>query len=208
MDVSHPMADVVPSAHGPVLVVLASTAAPLTGRKIAELTNPRVSQPRVAGILNDLVAAGLVDRIPAGSAMLFALNRDHLAAGAVEELATLRTRLWERIAQHAASWVHVPEAIIVYGSAARGDGDTSSDIDLLVVRPPEVADDDPDWNRNLTDLASSVARWTGNPCEALDRSPKELGSMAAAGERVLGEIRRDGRAVVGSLALVPAPEAA
>ncbi len=208
MDVSHPMADVVPSAHGPVLAVLASTTTPLTGRKIAELTDPRVSQPRVASILNDLVAAGLVDRIPAGSAMLFALNREHLAAGAVEDLATLRARLWDRIARHAAGWVHVPEAIVVYGSAARGDGDTTSDIDLLVVRPPNVADDDPDWNRNLTDLAFGVTRWTGNPCEVLDRSPKELRSMAATGERLLGDIRRDGRAVVGSLALVPAPEAA
>jgi hypothetical protein len=32
--------------------------------------------------------------------------------------------------------------------------------------------------------------------------------MAAAGERLLAEIRRDGRAVVGSVSLVPAPEAA
>ncbi len=71
-----------------------------------------------------------------------------------------------------------------------------------------MADDDPDWNRNLTDLSSSVARWTGNPFEVLDRSPEDLGSMAAADEGLLGEIRRDGRAVVGSLALVPAPEAA
>jgi len=162
----------------------------------------------VASILNDLVASGLVDRTPAGSASVFALNRYHLAAGAVEELAFLRARLWDRIAQHAAGWARPPEAIVVYGSAARGDGDTASDVDLLVVRPSNVGDDDADWHRNATDLASRVTRWTGNPCEILDRSAAQLRSMAAAGERLLGEIRRDGRAAVGSPTLVPAPEAA
>jgi hypothetical protein len=208
MDVSHPIADVVPSAHGPVLAVLAASTTPLTGRKIAELTEPRVSQPRVARILSDLDAAGLVDRIPAGSASLFALNRDHLAARAVEELAALRARLWARIAEHAAGWAHRPEAVIVYGSASRGDGGVTSDIDLLIVRPATVDDGDPDWQRDLTALGHGVPRWTGNPCDILDRSPGELEAMAAAGERLLAEIRRDGRAVVGSLTVVPAPKAA
>jgi len=208
MDVSNPIADVVPSAHGPVLAVLASTSTPLTGRAIAELTRPRVSQPRVARILADLTEAGLVDRIQAGSASLFTLNREHLAARAVEDLATLRTRLWTRIAEHSAGWTHPPEAIVVYGSTARGDGDTTSDVDLLVVRPTVVDEDDPDWQRDLTALGFAVPRWTGNPCEILDRSREELRAMASAGERLLSEIRRDGRAIVGSISLVPAPKAA
>lgn len=208
MDISHPIADVVPSAHGPVLAVLAGTTVPLTGRRVAELTDPRVSQPRVARILVDLTAAGLVDRIQAGSASLFTLNREHLAARAVEELATLRTRLWAQIAEHAADWTHPPEAIVVYGSTARGDGGTASDVDLLVVRPATVDEDEPDWQRNLTALGSAIPRWTGNPCEILDRSRDELLAMAAAGERLLSEIRRDGRAIVGSISLVPAPKAA
>jgi predicted nucleotidyltransferase len=208
MDVSNPMSDVVPSAHGPVLAVLASTTTPLTGRAIAELTQPRVSQPRVARILNELTAAGLVHRTPAGSASLFSLNREHLAAGPVEALASLRAQLWAKIAEHAQVWTHQPDAIVVYGSAARGDGGTASDIDLLVIRPADVDDDDLDWHRDLTDLAARVARWTGNPCEALDRSVDQLRSMAAVGEQLLAEIRRDGRAVVGSLALVPSPSAA
>ena len=42
----------------------------------------------------------------------------------------------------------------------------------------------------------------------LKLAEKTVYAMAAAGERLLSEIRRDGRAIVGSLALVPAPEAA
>jgi len=63
---------------------------------------------RVARILHELTAAGLVERTPAGSSSLFVLNRDHLAAGAVEILATLRQQLWARIAEHTRSWSHSP----------------------------------------------------------------------------------------------------
>lgn len=205
MDVSHPIADVVPSAHGPVLAVLAAGSTPLTGRAIAGLTRPRVSQPRVARILNELTRAGLVNRIPAGSASLFSLNREHLAAAAIEALACLRATLCARIAEHANGWTRPADAVIVYGSAARGDGDSDSDIDLLVVRPHDVADDDPGWQESLTDLAARVTAWTGNPCDVLDRSADELHAMAASGEPLLAEIRRDGRALVGSISLVPAP---
>ncbi|MEE6287157.1 nucleotidyltransferase domain-containing protein [Georgenia sp. MJ173] len=208
MDVSNPMADVVPSAHGPVLAVLAATTTPLTGRSIAELTRPRVSQARAARILNELAEAGLVTRVPAGSASLFTFNREHLAAGPVEALASLRVQLWERIAEHTNGWTHAPDGVVVYGSAARGDGDVSSDIDLLVIRPPAVEEGDEDWHRDLTDFADQVTRWTGNSCELLDRSADELLAMAAPGERLLAEIRRDGRALIGAVSLVPAPEAA
>lgn len=203
MDVSNPLRSVIPSSHGPVLAVLAATTTPLTGRNIAELCRPRVSQPQVSRILNDLVAAGLVERTPAGSASLFALNRDHLAAGPVEALAGLRQELWARIAGHASAWPDPPIAVVAYGSAARGDGDSDSDIDLLVVRPPTVDDGDAAWQDALTDLAAAVERWTGNACEILDRSPDDLATMAAQGERLLTEIRRDGRAVLGQLAVVP-----
>lgn len=208
MDVSNPMSDVVPSAHGPVLAVLASTSTSLTGRGIADLTRPRVSQRQVAGVLNELADAGLVKRVRAGSASLFSLNREHLAAGPIEALASLRRQLWERIAEHASGWAHPPDGVVVYGSTARGDGDTSSDIDLLVIRPANVDEDDEGWHSDLTDFADRVTRWTGNPCELLDRSADELLSMAANGEHLLAEIRRDGRAVVGAISLIPAPEAA
>ncbi|GAA4622166.1 hypothetical protein GCM10023113_02060 [Cellulomonas oligotrophica] len=208
MDVAHPLTAVLPSAHGPVLAVLASTTRPLTGRAIAELTQPHVSQSRVARILRELVDAGVVNREPAGSAALFTLNREHLAAPAVEALVSLRTLLWERIAAHVGGWTHPPTGVIVFGSTARGDGDANSDIDLLVIRPADIDDGDEHWQADLTDLAASVTRWTGNPCEIVDRSTSDLRTMSADGERLLAEIRRDGRAVVGSVALVPAPEAA
>ena len=125
-----------------------------------------MSQPRVASILNELVAAGLADRKSAGLASLFTLNRKHLAACAVEALASIRSRLWARIAAHAKQWAHRPEAIVVFGSTARGDGDTSSDIDLPLVRPADVSDDDQEWNRNLTERRVPRLALDGQPVRA------------------------------------------
>ena len=93
----------------------------------------------------------------------------------------------------------------MYGSAARGDGDSSSDVDLLAVRPDSVPGDDPDWQASLTSLADAVHRWTGNNAEILDRSPHDLAVMAVERQPLLDSIRRDGRALVGRLSMVPSP---
>jgi predicted nucleotidyltransferase len=88
-------------------------------------------------------------------------------------------------------WTPKPAAVAVFGSAARGDGTTASDIDVLVVRDESVEADDPQWQRNLASLADHVSRWSGNSCEILERSPSALEVLAANGERLIGELRRD-----------------
>ena len=124
MDVSAPMRAVIPSAHGPVLTVLARAGQPLTGRTIAELTRPSVSQKQVATVLASLAEQGIAFVTAAGSAKLYTFNRDHLAADAVEQLSSLRELLWKRITEHVAKWTTAPSVLVVYGSTARGDGDT------------------------------------------------------------------------------------
>jgi predicted nucleotidyltransferase len=206
MDVGLPMRDVVPSAQGPVLRVLVHAGGPLTGRRVAELTDPRVSPAQTANVLRTLAASGLVDATPAGRAILFAINRDHLLYEAVAGLATARQQLWSRMGEHVRSWRHPPEAVVVFGSAARGDGDAGSDIDLLVVRPDHVAEGEPAWQADVEDLVTRTTRWTGNAVDMLLSSPRELQALARNGERVLTEIRRDGRFIVGARSSVPAPE--
>lgn len=205
MDVSHPIRAVVPSAHGPVLVVLALAGTPLTGRATAALTAPRISQKRVSTILDSLATQGLVTVAEAGSSKLYQLNREHVAAEAVEILATLRERLWQRMSAQVSGWTHQPDAVVVYGSTARGDGDEASDVDILLVRPQRVDEADPAWLRDVDELAQRVHGWTGNPVEILERTPSELDTMAATGERLLHEIRRDGRFLLGRRGMVPAP---
>jgi predicted nucleotidyltransferase len=205
LDVSFPMSAVVPSAHGPVLAVLARTSEPLTGRAIAELTRPTVSPRQVATVLDALSRSGLVERQHAGSAYLYRLNVDHVAAGAVLELAGLRHALWDRMAAATAAWTRPPAAVVVYGSAARGDGGVDSDIDVLVVRRDDVDADDHAWQEDLVAFAGQVQRWSGNPCEVLERSAQQLADMADDGEVLIGDLRRDGVFLAGDRSVLPRP---
>lgn len=208
VDLGTPIRSVLPTAYAPVLTVLARSGTPLTGRAVADLTDPHVSQSHVSQILRALTEDGIVTVTPAGSAYLYAFNRDHLAADAISALVDLRARLWDAIVEHTRTWAHQPDGLIVYGSAARGDGGSRSDVDLLVVRPDAVPQDDTDWQAGLTGLADAVHRWTGNSAEILDRSPRDLAVMALERQPLLDNIRRDGRALVGRLSAVPAPATA
>jgi len=203
MDLGSPMSSVVPSAHGPVLAVLARTHAPLTGRTIAGLTRPRTSQRQVATVLAALADAGVVLRERLGSAHLYALNRDHVAADAIESLATLRDQLWARMAAAVSGWEPAPEAVAVFGSAARGDGSATSDIDLLVVRHESVGEDEPRWQAQLESFAALVGRWSGNSCAILEHTPSSLGALAASGERLVSELRQDAVFLCGDRAVLP-----
>jgi predicted nucleotidyltransferase len=62
----------------------------------------------------------------------------------------------------------------LFGSAARGDGGLSSDIDLFIVRPAGIDTDDRAWRGQVEGLAESVRRWTGNHAGIAEISESEL----------------------------------
>jgi predicted nucleotidyltransferase len=188
MDLSQPYAVICPTLEGPVLDVLAHTTRPLTGREIARLAR-RGSERGVRLVLHRLVAHGLVTAQEAGSASLFVLNREHVAAGIVEGLVRLRAELIERIRREVEGWSSQPVHVSVFGSAARGDGHTESDIDLLIVRPEDVAEDDPQWREQLHRLTERVERWSGNHASLHEISPKGLKAVLRRGEPVIASLR-------------------
>lgn len=99
-----------------------------------------------------LVADGLASSVPGG----YVLNRDHVAAGPIVELASLHGVLVERIRAWLEQRDEPVTAAGMYGSAARRDGGPDSDIDLVVVVEEGAVDDLADG------LADAVERWTGN----------------------------------------------
>jgi hypothetical protein len=179
MDVSKPYATICPTLDSEVLAVLAGTTRLLTGREVARLTG-RTSHRGVAEVLSRLVEHGLVERQEAGRALMFTLNREHLAAPAVEILAGMRAELLRRIRDLVGDWKTAAIHASMFGSAARGEGNTQSDIDLFILRPDVVSDDDPHWRKQINDLAASVERWTGNRA-----------SIAEAARPILAELRAD-----------------
>jgi len=70
----------------------------------------------VSTVLTALTEAGIVRRQTQGSAHLYTLNRDHIAADAIAALSSLREELWTRMRAEIQSWMPKPAAVAVFGS--------------------------------------------------------------------------------------------
>jgi len=206
MDVARPHAALVPSLDGDVLSVLARTTRPLTGREVARLTGRR-AHSGVLGVLRRLDEQGLVDRQEAGRALLYTLNRDHLAAPAVEVLAGMRAELYRRVTRAIEEWSVPAAQVSVFGSTARGDGDAASDIDLLIVRHQEVSAEDEAWRAQIDVLATRIRRWAGNQASIVEVGESELSELAQTERPILRDLRKDAITLVGPAldALLGAP---
>lgn len=191
MDMGNPTAAVTPTLDGPVLSVLAGTTRALTGRAIARLV-PQGSQKGVQLVLNRLSEQGVVSRQEAGQAALYELNRDHLAAPAADALARIRTGLFDRLRGELATWRVRPHHASVFGSAARGDGDAASDVDLFIVRPKATVEDNPVWRAQLDRLAREVKAWTGNQAAIVEISAADVERLRAKRPTVVDDLDRDG----------------
>jgi predicted nucleotidyltransferase len=189
MDVSKPFAAVSPSVDADVLVVLAGSTKPRSGRELARLTGR--SNTGVQHVLDRLVQHGLVNREEVGRTFLYELNREHLLAPTVEQMAGARTELIRRLREAIGAWEVPPTHASLFGSAARGDGDASSDIDLLVVRPADVESEDPPWCDQLDALAGQVRRWTGNAAGIAEVSAGELPRLRKDRPPVVEEVGED-----------------
>lgn len=192
MDLRSPISSIIPGGHGSVLAVLARTHRPLTGRKVAELTEGRLGKSRTLEILRELSEAGIAVAESHPPATLYSLNRDHVAADAVAMLADLRGRTIERMRGDLTTWEPAPAGAWLFGSAARGDGTPHSDIDVALIRSDRVAADDGRWMAQVSSFTDLVVRWTGNEASVLEYSESEFLALAQDGERIVGEIRTDG----------------
>jgi predicted nucleotidyltransferase/biotin operon repressor len=196
MDVSRPYTAVASSLDVEVLVRLAATTRPVSGRQVARLVE--ASQRGVAAALDRLVEQGTVLRQEAGRALLYSLNRDHLATPAVLLLADMRLELLRRLRAAFEAWDTPPRYALMFGSAARADGDTGSDIDLLLVRPDGVGEQDERWRAQVNGLVDDVWAWTGNHAAPVEIRESELSGLSASRPAVWDEIRRDAAHLFGA----------
>lgn len=214
---------------GAVLAALAVAGRPLTVGQVAE-QSVRGSEIGVRRSLARLVEQGIVRATMMGRNQVHELNRDHVAAGIADALAGLRNELWRRMRDELSRWHPRPLYGCAFGSAARGDGDASSDVDLLLVHPPfpgekkpqrmspklrsqladaageyvlasEGADAQGQWEAQLDRLRDLVEGWTGNPLQIVDLSFHEWRAPTPASRTLFGEIERDGIELLKSTAL-------
>ena len=187
MDVSLPITTVIPSLDGPVLAALSATTTPMALATVHARAG-RGSKSGIRSVLVRMVAEGLVLDVPGG----YVLNRDHLAAPAIELLASLHGELVDRIRQAVEDWPVPPTVVGLFGSAARRDGDSHSDIDVLVVS------EDPQLAERVDALAVQIHRWTGNRAHVAGRTPTEVARLRRAGEPIVAEWTRDLVVVAGN----------
>lgn len=219
VDLTDPTRAVTATLDGPVLVVLAQAGKPLTVGEVAALT-PRGSEIGVRRSLARLVEQGIVRATEMGRNRVHELNREHVAAPAAEALAGLRLALWKRFRTTLAGWRPRPIYGCVFGSAARGDGDAQSDIDVLLVRAPVAGETDPrrkspgladvvagytpeffaaplterqadKWNRQVGQLHDQVRMWTGNPLQVVEMSAYQWSDHRRRQTILFDEISRD-----------------
>jgi DNA-binding Lrp family transcriptional regulator len=198
MDLSRPYQAVAPGLHGDVLheLVVLAPGEGVSGRELARRVG--ASPEGVRKVLRGLERHGLVEAIEVPPARRYRLNHDHVASEAVAALSGLRARLFERIAEVVTGWDPQPVNVTVYGSAARGDGDLDSDIDVLVVAPDEAVPGGYTWDGTAGgELLSRLHAWTGNHAELTEYSLSEVRAMARAHHGLIDEIRRDGVTIFG-----------
>ncbi len=180
MDVSNPVSSVIPSMDGAVLVVLAGSTATRSLADVHEQV-PGASKSGVRLTLLRLLKEGVVLQVPGG----YILNREHLAAPAVVLFAGMRSELLHRVGMLADEWEVEPLLVAAFGSFARRDGDSESDIDLLLVTKAKDADE------QAGELSGRVRAWTGNECHVMALTPTDISRMRKNKEGIFKEWDRD-----------------
>lgn len=196
MEMQRPFRLITPTVDGDVLAALARVQSSFTPPQLQRVIG-RHSEAGVRKALQRLAVQGLVQRQRAGRADLYELNREHLAAAHVTAIATLFDEFVRRAEEHLSTWRPRCEYAALFGSAARGEMNPDSDLDILVVRPDDVDADDPVWLDQLLQLERVFSAWTGNDARVLEWGASPLRLGLSAGEPVLRDIVREGIRLTG-----------
>jgi len=179
---------VISGAHDlDILRVLAGSRAPMTGRQVTRLAG--LAHGTAQRALGRLADAGVLDVTEAGRALMYSLNREHLAAPAIETLVAIRPRLITALREGVNGLSPAPVSSSLFGSAARGDGDTGSDIDLLVVRPTGTPAEA--WTAHLDALSQRIKRLSGNHLSIHELEEADLERLREERPVIVGDLEGD-----------------
>jgi len=190
MDLAMPLAVVTPTLDAAVLHALAATTARASGAQVHQMAGTG-SPDGVRRVLARLVAQGIVLADEHPHATLYLLNRDHVAAAAIVALTRLRTAIIDRITETLSTWSPEPMHASLFGSFARGEATTTSDIDILVITASAGAADQDARATQIDQLAADILRWTGNRAHIVDPTPDTLAAMTAADDPLVASWRTD-----------------
>lgn len=188
MRFNEPFGGIIPGARGDVLAALMRTGTPLTGRQVHGLLRDDFSLWTVQEALKDLAGLGLITTETVGRAGVHRINEDHVAIAPLRTLlspmALLKGVLQDVVGDEV-------EAVVVFGSIARGGFGPDSDIDLAVIAKAGWDD-----RARIEDI---VRARLGRACDILAFTRAEFARLCTDGEPVVAGILTDGVALIGSL---------
>ena len=85
----------------------------------------------------------------------------------------------------------------MFGSLARNEARLDSDLDVVVVRPDHVDQDDEQWGTGMEQWRDHARAVTGNPIEVIDVGLTEARRRLATRSSLWRDIARDGIVVHG-----------
>ena len=196
VDARHPFSPVTPTVDGDVLSVLAVVDAAFTAPQVHRLLSPGLaSLSGVRKALTRLADQGTVTTERLGGTQIgYRFNREHLAAEAIISLATTRERLLQRFRDTLATWAVRPAFGAIFGSWARREAGTASDLDIFLVAPGDIDDDV--WAGQVADLERAATAWTGNDARAFVLTESEVREDPS--EPVLASIISEGIPIAGN----------
>jgi predicted nucleotidyltransferase len=195
VDYTRPIQSLIPGAQGEILAVLAETTAHLNLTTISRLAGVSVAQ--ASRVLPGLVHLGLVERVEAPPSALFRLVDENLAGRLVRSMTDLHSLALRAVGDGSALQKARPELVIVFGSFARGEADADSDLDLVIVRPLEISEDDPAWADSIISLDQDLSRALGNPVNILEIGVNDLERRLKSRVELWKSIRTEGIVVYG-----------
>jgi len=159
-----------------------------------------VGRTRASGIIGELSDLGIVERREMGRTVLVSLARRSVAGELIDRLAHLGSEVIVRLRGLATELEPAPETLLIFGSFARGEADSHSDLDVLAVRSPAA---DPDkWAAALSAFTEQARDLTGNPIQVLECDLADLrrkaGPRAKVGRDFWNAVRRDAILLTGS----------
>lgn len=200
MDLGEPLAALLPTLQARVLRTLLNDRGWMTGADVHRVAGAG-SDNGVRRVLAAFADQGIVRSRRVGRTVVYTLNRDHVLCEPLLALAGARTALLDRLRGEIEGWTAgVPAChASVFGSFARGNAGTGSDLDLLVVLDPSTDADltDPVWVSQLAGLERHVTGWTGNPAQIVDMDVAGVRGLREAGDPLLRSWLEDGLHLVG-----------
>ncbi|WP_380171029.1 nucleotidyltransferase domain-containing protein [Kineococcus sp. DHX-1] len=132
----------------------------------------------------------------AGSAVLYALNRQHVLAAAVLAAVGSPPAVEAFLVDRLAAWNPPARAVVLFGSWARGEAGPDSDLDVLLVRDDTVDVDGP-WGDQVHATGQALEVMTGNSVQFVQVSRSQLATAVREDQPLIASLRQDGRVLAG-----------